>query len=173
MVKQKGGTREGAGRKAKLSFEQMLWIKQRYKELMVERSIERAVRQNLMLANNKEIGEELENDGEDLYSSLKNNQDYLRSLPLIERKSEDVKAYQEYSGTIIGRRRYIKVGSGRGPLLKTGYKEKTAEDIRQQVANEANKKWKRRDITSRTVRTACAMNFSDKAIFLNWLNKTS
>ena len=173
MVMQKGGAREGAGRKAKLLFEQMHWLKQRYKELMDERAKERAVHQNLMRANKKEIGEELENDGEDLYSSLKNNQDYLRSLPLIERKSEDVKPYQEYSGAIIGRRRYVKVGSGRGPLLKTGYKEKTAEDIRQQVANEANKKWIRRYITSRTVRTACAMDFSDKAIFFNWLNKTS
>ena len=169
MVKPKGGPRKGAGREPKLSFEQKLWIKRRYEKLMYERAKERAIRQSLLKENVR--GEEGYIDDEDLYKELKEYQAELKALPISERMSQHAKDLQSASAELIGKRRYVKVGSGRGPLTQNGGNEKTSEHILQQVADEANKRWGRSDITSRTVRTACAEKFSDEDIVKNFLDK--
>lgn len=169
MCRPKGGARRGAGRKPKLSFDQKLWLKRRYEELMSERAKERAIYRALIQKENYEDNDG--SDGEDIRSALKSIWTHLKALPLSERKSEDAKLHQKYAAELIGKQRFIKLGSGRGPLLESG-KEETAEDIRQQVADEANKKWKRDDISERDVRAACEMSFSAVEIMKNWLFET-
>ena len=170
MSKPKGGARRGAGRKSKLSFDQKLWLKGRYEELMSERAKERAIYRALIQKENYEDNDG--SDGEDIRSALKNIWAYLKALPLSERESQDAKLHQTHAAELIGKQRFIQVGSGRGPLLNNGDEEKTALDIRHQVADEANKKWKRDDISERDVRAACEMSFSAVEIMKNWLFET-
>jgi len=57
MAKPKGGARKGAGRPPKLLFDQKLWLKKRYDELMYDRAKERAIRKLILSKNDKEDDE--------------------------------------------------------------------------------------------------------------------
>lgn len=169
MSKPKGGARKGAGRPSKLSFEQKLWLKRRYEELMHDRAKERAIQKLISSKNDKEDDEY--SDDESLLDELRKYQAELRALPISERQGREAKLLQSLSAAIIGKQRFVRVGTGRGPLLKTGIEEKAARDIREQVANEANKNWGRNDVTDRDVKAACEEKFTDLDIVENWLDK--
>jgi len=154
-----GGARKGAGRKPRLLIWQRAWLKRRYAEVMAERAKERALRRDMP-------PERIAGD----LAELREYQDELRRLPISQRKTEDAGVLQSITADMI-RRRVIRPGSGRGPLLKFGEPEATAEEVRNLVAIEGNALWGRSDITARIVRRCCAMRLADDDIVAGWLNE--
>ena len=154
-----GGTRPGSGPKHKLTKLQMCKLKERYIFLMGERAKERALR--LKFPKDRVAGD---------FKELKEHWLELHNILVAERRSEDASIIQSIASGIIGKNRGLIVGSGRGPVLKTGPRERMAADILRQVADEANKALGRDDITPRLVRSACGQKCTDEELILSWMN---
>lgn len=155
-----GGPRKGSGPKPKLTKLQMCKLKERYIYLMYERAKERALR--LKFPKDRVAGD---------FKELKENWLELHNIPVAERRSEEASIIQSIASGIIGKNHGLIVGSGRGPVLKSGPREKLAADILRQVADEANKALGRDDITPRLVRSACGQKCTDEELILSWMNK--
>ncbi len=148
MCKPKGGAREGAGRKPKLTVVQVLWIQNRVKQLMFECKKDLALHRDMPI--NRIAGD---------LSELREIQQEMRNLPVSMRRTPFARELQVIASEMIYHR-IIRIGSGTGPKPRH-LKEKSAAQIREQVAREANKKFKRKDITPRMVQTACATKLFD------------
>jgi hypothetical protein len=83
------------------------------------------------------------------------------------KEAEEVRSI---AAELIDGKRFVRVGSGRGPARPD---EPSAEEIRAIVASEANDRFGRADITPRMVQSACALKLTDEELMARWLAENS